>query len=564
MQKLRKTDKLIEFGKSAPRGRAGCRDRFRRRLRGFPDGRHPGAAMGTHKGLKVLLIDDDPGILKVLTIALEDEGYRVISANDGESGIDLCASDSPDVVVTDIRMPGIDGMEVLRRIKEMDPNREVIVATAFSDINYAIRALQLDASDFIIKPVSEQALMVALKRAQERFSTRRDLRDYTALIEERWMETSEELARTFQTQKLLIESSIDGIIASDKAGRIMIFNKSMQRMLGYSRTEAIGETSDRLFCAGEADKFKRALASEEFGGKGRLFLYESCLAGNDGSRIPVQLSAAVMVHEEEEVGIVCFVRDEREIRKLAQEVADQARMLHQDKMISLGKLAASVVHEINNPLTGILVYVGLMSKILSSGSLPADSIAKFQGYLSRMQTELERCSKIVSNLLDFSRKSKLEFSPVNINELLSKCIDLSEHKLVLQNIRVQTYLGRDLPMIQGDFNQLQQCIINLIFNAVDAMPEGGVLRIESSLDSAKSLIHILVRDTGYGISKEDFPYIFDPFFTTKKAGKGLGLGLSTTFGIIDRHKGTIRVESEPGKGTAFRIDLPVSGNKTSR
>ena len=517
--------------------------------------------MGTHKDLKVLLIDDDPGIRKVMTIALEDEGYTVISANDGESGIELCARESPDVVVTDIRMPGIDGIEVLRRIKEMDPDREVIVATAFSDINYAISALQLDASDFIVKPISEQALMIALKRAQERFSTRRELRDYTALIEERWMETSEELARTFQTRKLLIESSIDGIIASDKAGRIMIFNKSMERMLGYSRTEAIGEMSDRLFCAGEADKFKRALASEELGGKGRLFLYESYLAGIDGSRIPVQLSAAVMVQEEEEVGIVCFVRDEREIRKLAQEVADQARMLHQDKMISLGKLAASVVHEINNPLAGILNYVLLMSKILSRGSLPGDSIAKFQGYLSLMQSELERCSKIVSNLLAFSRKSKLEFSPVDINELLSKCIDLSGHKLVLQNIRVETHLARDLPMIQGDFNQLQQCMINLIFNAVDAMPEGGVLSFESNFDPAKSLINIVVRDTGYGISREDLPYIFDPFFTTKKEGKGLGLGLSTTFGIIDRHKGTIHVESEPGKGTAFQIEFPVNSRK---
>ncbi len=514
--------------------------------------------MGTHKDLKVLLIDDDPGIRKVMTIALEDAGYTVISANDGESGIGLCASDSPDVVVTDIRMPGIDGIEVLRRIKEMDPDKEVIVATAFSDINYAIRALQLDASDFIVKPISEQAMMIALKRAQERFSTRRELRDYTALIEERWMETSEELARTFQTRKLLIESSIDGIIASDKAGRIMIFNKSMERMLGYSRTEAIGEMSDRLFCAGEADKFKRALASAELGGRGRLFLYESYLAGIDGSRIPVQLSAAVMVQEDEEVGIVCFVRDEREIRKLAQEVADQARMLHQDKMISLGKLAASVVHEINNPLAGILNYVMLMSKILSRGGLAGDSISKFQGYLSIMQSELERCSKIVSNLLAFSRKSKLEFSPVDINELLSKCIDLSGHKLLLQNIRVETHLARDLPMIQGDFNQLQQCMINLIFNAVDAMPEGGVLSFESNFDPAKSLINIVVRDTGHGISREDLPYIFDPFFTTKKEGKGLGLGLSTTFGIIDRHKGTIHVESEPGKGTAFQIEFQVN------
>jgi signal transduction histidine kinase len=116
-------------------------------------------------------------------------------------------------------------------------------------------------------------------------------------------------------------------------------------------------------------------------------------------------------------------------------------------------------------------------------------------------------------------------------------------------------------MIQGDFNQLQQCMINLIFNAVDAMPEGGVLSFESSFDPAKSLINIVMRDTGYGISKEDLPYIFDPFFTTKKEGKGLGLGLSTTFGIIDRHKGTIHVESEPGKGTAFRIEFPVNSRK---
>ncbi len=515
--------------------------------------------MGSRKGLKVLLIDDDPGIVRVMTIALEDEGHTVVSAHDGNSGIDLCAAESPDVVVTDIRMPGIDGMEVLRRIKEMDPDKEVIVATAFSDINDAILALQLDASDFIMKPISEQALMVALKRAQERFTTRRELRDYTALIEERWMETSEELARTFQTQKLLIESSIDGIIAGDKAGSIVIFNKSMERMLGYARTEVIGEKMmDRLFWAGEADRFKSALASGEHGGKGRLFLYESCLAGNDGSRIPVQLSAAVMTREDEEVGTVCFVRDEREIRKLAQEVAEQARMLHQDKMISLGKLAASVVHEINNPLAGILNYARLMSKILSRGSLPGESLVKFQGYLSLMQSELERCSKIVSNLLAFSRKSQLEFSAVDINELLSKCINLSGHKLLLQNIGVETHLARDLPMIQGDFNQLQQCIINLIFNAVDAMPEGGALTLESSFDSARSLIHILVRDSGCGISREDLPYIFDPFFTTKKEGKGLGLGLSTTFGLIDRHKGTIRVESEPGKGTAFHIALPVS------
>ncbi len=515
--------------------------------------------MNNHKGVKVLLIDDDPGILKVMTLALEDAGHEVISAGDGISGVDLCASASPDIVITDIRMPGINGMEVLKRVKQMDPDKEVIVATAATDMNYAVEALRLDASDFILKPISEQALSIAIKRARDRFATRRELKDYTALIEERWMDTTEELARTFQTQKLLIESSIDGIIACDKSGRIIIFNKSMGKMLGYARKEMLGQKMiDRVFCPGEAEKFKDALASGKHGGKGRLFLHECFFESRDETRIPVQLSAAEMVREDEQVGLVCFVRDEREIRKLTQEVANQARMLHQDKMISLGKLAASVVHEINNPLAGILNYARLMSKILSRGAPGAESTEKFSGYLALMQSELERCAKIVANLIAFSRKSKLEFGPVDLNELLRICINLSGHKLELQNIRVDTRLAPDLPMIQGDFSQLQQCMINLIFNAVDAIPEGGTLLFTSNFEAARNLIRITVKDSGCGISRQDLPYIFEPFFTTKTEGKGVGLGLSTTYGIIDRHKGTIHVNSEPGRGAEFVIDLPVS------
>jgi PAS domain S-box-containing protein len=515
--------------------------------------------MSMHKGLKVLLIDDDPGILKVMSLALEDEGHEVISASEGKSGVELCVSQSPDIVITDIRMPGMDGMEVLKKIKQLDPDREVIVATAATDMNYAVEALRLDASDFILKPISGQALSIAIKRAQQRFATRRELRDYTSLIEERWMDTTEELARTFQTQKLLIESSIDGIIACDKSGRIMIYNKSMEKLLGYSRKEMIGEKmTERLFCPEEVQKFKDALASQKHGGKGRLFLHECLLEGKDGSPIPVQLSAAEMFQEDEQVGLVCFARDEREIRKLTQEVANRARMLHQDKMISLGKLAASVVHEINNPLAGILNYARLMSKILSRSALTPEYAVKFSGYLSLMESELERCAKIVANLLAFSRKSELEFGPVNLNELLNNCINLSGHKLSLQNIRVETRLARDLPTIKGDFSQLQQCIINLIFNGVDAMPDGGSLFFSTSFDSAKKLIYLKVKDSGCGISRNDLPYIFDPFYTTKKEGKGVGLGLSTTFGIIDRHKGTIQVKSEPGQGAEFVIELPIN------
>ena len=511
-----------------------------------------------NKHWKILLIDDDAGIRKVMSITLEDAGYEVCTAPDGETGVAMCRAESPQIVITDIRMPGIDGIEVLRRIKDMDSDREVIVATAFSEIELAIQALQLDASDFITKPINDDALAVALRRAKERYTTRKELRDYTALIEEKWMETQEELAKTFQFQKSLIESSIDGIVACDREGKIIIFNRSMEQMLGCTREEATGEMSlYELFPPGEADKFRNKFASAEFGGRNKLFLFETILMNRSGGRIPVQVSASALLQENEELGIVSFFRDLRDIRKMAQEFADQARLLQQDKMISLGRLAASVVHEINNPLSGILNYTRLMIKILTRGSLSGESTQKFQGYLSITENELSRCSKIVSNLLSFSRMSKLEFSEVNVNELIQRSIMLSEHKLTLQNIQIESRLHPDAPSIMGDFNQLQQCVINLIFNAIDAMPEGGTLTIASSSEPGKALVEVRVKDTGCGIAKEDQPYIFDPFFTTKKEGKGLGLGLSTVYGIVDRHKGTISVESELGRGTVFTIKLPM-------
>ena len=230
-------------------------------------------------------------------------------------------------------------------------------------------------------------------------------------------------------------------------------------------------------------------------------------------------------------------------------------------MISLGRLAASVVHEINNPLAGILNYLRLMIKILGRGaSLKPESLAKFQRYLGLVESETGRCSKIVSNLLAFSRKSTMEFSEVNVLELLEKSIMLSQHKMDLQNIQVKTELDERMPPVWGDFNQIQQCVINLIFNAIDAMPDGGTLTLGCDYKQNKGVVNISVEDTGSGISEEDLPHIFEPFYSTKSEGNGLGLGLATVYGIIDMHKGTITVDSEVGKGTVFTITLPVGEN----
>jgi signal transduction histidine kinase len=163
----------------------------------------------------------------------------------------------------------------------------------------------------------------------------------------------------------------------------------------------------------------------------------------------------------------------------------------------------------------------------------------------------------VSNLLGFSRRSPAAFAPVDVAELLRRCILLSEHKLELSRIRLESSIQPGLPAVQGDFNQLQQCVINLVFNAIDAMPQGGTLTLEAQTGDQAQTVCIRVKDTGPGIAPEHLPSIFEPFFTTKSEGHGLGLGLSTVYGIVERHHGRIEVRTPDGGGALFEITLPV-------
>ena len=507
---------------------------------------------------RVLLIDGDEEMRHAMSVFLEKAGYDVLTASDGETGIELCRKETPQIVITGIRLPGMDGISVLASIKEACLNSEVIVATTCGDMKNAVESFRLDAADFITKPIDNDDLLASIGRAKKRYISQKKLLEYTAVIEERWMDTSEALSKTFKFQERLIESSLDGIIGCDYDKKIIIFNKSMEQMLSYSKDMVIGKVFlYQLFSSEGWEKFLDQLYSEELGGEDKLFLSESTLISKTGEKIPVRLSAQILCQENQEIGTVAFLRDLRLVKRLKQQFLDQAKYLHQDKMVSMGKLAASVVHEINNPLTGVHNYILLMSKILSRGALSTENIQKFQRYLDIMGNEVKRSSGIVSNLLAFSRKSKLDFSDVDINNLLERSILLSQHKLTLQNIEIKTGLDPGMPKISGDFNQLQQCLLNLIFNAADAMPNGGSLTIETGFIPESNCVQIKVADTGRGIVKEDLSRIFDPFFSTKQEGKGLGLGLSVVYGIIDRHKGAITAESEPGNGAVFRIQLPA-------
>lgn len=519
------------------------------------DGR---GAMRNNKDWHILFVDDESGIRSVARVYLEDAGYCVETAPNAEEAMRHCETFAPQVLITDIRMPGMDGLALLEAVKNRFPDVEVIVATAFGDMDVAIRALQLDASDFITKPLNNTVLDVALGRAKQRYTDRKNLRVYTDFLERDWSETTEELMEAIEFQHNLIESSMDGIVGCNAEGRVVTFNAGMELLTGFKKTDVLHRMPlSAFFLPEEEERMRKALAEDRYGGVDRLFKFETTLKGGDGVRIPIQLSASLIRDKEVENGLVCFCRDLRESRRLEREMEDQARVLHQDKMMSLGRLAASVVHEINNPLAGILNYCRLMIRILNRGDLSGEHREKFSAYLDLIEQESARCSKIVSNLLTFSRKSTPTVGPVCLNDLLQRSILLTQHKMELSRIRLETQITPELPEIQGDANQLQQSIINLIFNAIDAMPEGGTVHLSATHQPGDPSVLLEVRDTGTGISEGHLPYIFEPFFTTKNEGFGVGLGLSTVYGIVENHNGRIEVDSKPGAGACFRIWLPV-------
>ena len=237
--------------------------------------------------------------------------------------------------------------------------------------------------------------------------------------------------------------------------------------------------------------------------------------------------------------------------------ADLKQMIQEDRMISLGKLVASCVHEINNPIQGLLTFSHLMQEMVKHDQIDPADMTKFREYLDIMSNELDRCGNIVSGLLSFSRETPLSFIDINMNDVINAVISLVSHKIELQNIKLTVDLAPGILLIRGDTNHLQQCILNLIFNSIESMPEGGQLEIRSSRDASQKHFQIDIKDTGCGISVENREHIFDPFFTTKPEGEGTGLGLSIVYGIVKNHGGKVDVKSIPGEGTRFTLTFPL-------
>lgn len=360
-----------------------------------------------------------------------------------------------------------------------------------------------------------------------------------------------ELHKTINFLNNIIQASVDGIVVVDRKGVPLMFNEGAERILGYKAEEVIGhpEVFRQFYPLEVATEMMRRMRSDQYGPKDKLNTTQITFIHKNGEEVPVLFSAAIIREHNREVGSVGIFSDLREYLKLRQDLEEsQTQLVQAQKIASLGRLASGVAHEINNPLAGILIYSELFQQQLPEGTPGRE-------YLEEIIAQTLRCQQIVQRLLEFSRQSLGQKVLFDINQIINRCVDLVSHQAIFLNVTFHRRLDPDLPQMEGDPGQLQQVFTNLLLNAADAMAGRGSITITSQADDQGVILTFA--DTGCGIPPEVRDKVFEPFFTTKAPGQGTGLGLAIVYGVIQRHGGTIEVDSSVGGGTTFTVRLPL-------
>ncbi|HTP03600.1 MAG TPA: PAS domain S-box protein [Nitrospirota bacterium] len=379
------------------------------------------------------------------------------------------------------------------------------------------------------------------------------LEKYSLQLEDLVTERTKELNKSEQWHRSLFENATDGITVLDKNGIIVNVNEKACEMHGFSRDALVGAhiklLEDNESKGKMAERMRQII-------EGESLVYESRHHKKDGTLVDLEISAKAITIGDE-LFIQSFYRDITERKKI------QEHLLQSQKMESIGVLAGGIAHDFNNILTAILGH----TEIIRRNSVLD---VKSTNSLGVIEDASRRAGRMISKLLGFARKSKYEIVPLQLNDVVYDTIKLLE-RVIDKNIEMTVELDSHLPPIQGDTNQIEQIVMNLMVNARDAMQRGGRIVIKTAVMCVKQgmqdiptyilpgeYVVLSVSDTGTGIPESILNKIFEPFFTTKERGKGTGLGLSMVYGAVKEHKGYITVQSEPGAGTTFTVYLPAS------
>lgn len=553
-------------------------------------------------GEKVLVIDDRDDSLQFMTeYILKPNGYRYITAKNGEAGLQRALNEEPDLIIMDQRMPRMTGLEVLAALEKTQADIPVILMTFHGSEETAVLAFRLGAKDYIIKPFDTEEMLGAIDRALEE----RRLRKERDRLTRELMQTNQQLERRVKELNVLynIGKSVTSLLDPEKVlnrivevavyitnaeeGALLLMDKESDNL--YLRAARnLGEQFARGFRIKVDDSIAGEVVrtGEPFMASGdeaslkvktgylvKSLLYVPLKVGreiigimsvdNKVSNRPFADNDSYMLSALADYAGIAIVNAqlygevkafseelEKKVEERTKELQEaQTQLIQSEKLASIGQLAAGVAHEINNPLGVMLGFTQVMLKKLP-GKDP------FRKPLISIEREGLRCKKIIQGLLDFSRRSTPTLQPLDLNESVEAACKLIEHQITIDNVKLIKGFAPNLPGIEGDTNQLQQVFVNLIINAYQAMPQGGDLRITTR--TVGNQVQAIFADAGVGIRPEDLKHIFDPFFTTKEVGKGTGLGLSVSYGIIKSHGGRIEVDSQVGVGTRFVVSLPVN------
>ncbi len=497
---------------------------------------------------KILIVDDEEIIVRLLSMSLRSDGYETVTAYNGEQGLAAFKSQSPDIVVTDIKMPGMDGLELLKKIKEIDKETEVIIVTGHGDIDSTITALQYGASDFINKPVRDEALAIALERAKAKIHIRERLEEYTKNLEQKISEATEEIRRKSNFQRLLIRSSNDAIVAFDHDWKIVVYNPEAARIFGEKTIDVKNKmTIQDLYTPQIAEIFK-AEAKKSFDPNDMPWK-EMMLQTRDGRQIPVQYTTNVLHEEGEFMGIVNFFQDLTEIKRLEKD------LVQSERLAAVGQTVSGLAHYVKNILIGLkggsyVVDVGMKKNNTEKLKIGWETIKK----------NIARVADLTQDLLTYSKEREPEFEPCFPNEIVEDVIDLIADVAAGNDIKILKETDAAIGEVIVDPKTIHRTLLNLVHNAMDACMDDEdtskifEIGIKTRMGPGNSII-LEVKDNGCGMDEETCKLLFNPMFSTK-GGKGTGLGMLVTGKLVEEHRGSIETITGLGQGTTFIVRLP--------
>ncbi len=349
----------------------------------------------------------------------------------------------------------------------------------------------------------------------------------------------------------MVQSSASAIVAADRAGRILLMNAAAEELFGYSLEDIGRIRASDLYPPGTASDLMKKLRNDHYGGKGKLPPTKIHILTSGGKRVPVEMTGGIIYESGREMATMGIYNDLTERIQMEQKLREaEAQLIQSEKLASLGRLAAGVAHEINNPLTGIVLYGNIILEKLGADNPLRQS-------MEYILEDAGRCKDIVQNLLTYSRQKKSSLELFTVNSMVEESLRLIRDQKLFINVTLNWELTRQPLQVMADHNRLRQVVINLVINAIDAMENKGMLTLRTYKNAEDQTACLEIEDSGCGIAEGNLLHIFDPFFTTKQPGRGTGLGLSTAYGIVHDNKGEIRVKKTGPQGTTFLVKLPL-------